>query len=82
LPSFEVIGIRTTAYKKRVSSNTDNFSDIFLENFLFYLATLNPIKKLKILTRLKLYLRPYIFYSNARFYRKLAFCARREIYLQ
>jgi hypothetical protein len=37
-----------------------NPSGKFLENFLFYFVTLNPIKKLKILTPSKLYLRPIL----------------------
>jgi hypothetical protein len=70
LPNFKVIVIRTAAYKKRVSSNADNLnpSGKFLENFLLYLVTLNPIKKLKILTPSKLYLRPYIFCSKLQMY--------------
>ena len=66
LPCFKVIVIQKTAYKKRESANADNFTirlkcksqrQIF-ENFLFYLLTLNPIKKFKILTQSNFNLRP------------------------
>ena len=46
--------------------------------FLILFCQAESNKKLKILTPSKLYLRHYIFYSNVCFYRKRAFCARRE----